>query len=284
MTRILIADSGSTKTEWKVLKEGEAASSHFSEGINPFYEDSDDIVAKLRPLFQEGSEDVDQIFFYGAGCANTQKKDVVRKALNTLSPSSKIEVENDLLAAARALCGNTAGIACILGTGSNSCYYDGQEVRKNVSPLGYILGDEGSGAILGKLLISDLLKNQLPDHLERSFFNSYQLSPADIIDSVYRQPYPNRFLAQFSKFVKAHLHHSELKNLVTTNFEAFVERNLLQYAGVKNTPVHFVGSVAYHFQEELTKVLQQYQIPKGRIFQAPMEGLVDYHLSSASHI
>ena len=187
-----------------------------------------------------------------------------------------------MLAAARGLCGHEAGIACIMGTGSNSCYYDGKQIVSNVSPLGFILGDEGSGAVLGKLLIGDLLKNQLPEGLKEKFLEQFNLTPATIIDSIYRQPFPNRFLASLSPFALQNITEPKIRTLVQNSFRNFLERNVKQY-DYKQAPVHFIGSVAYYYKEVLTEAAAEAGIMLGTIIKSPMEGLIQYHTNEPSN-
>lgn len=183
-----------------------------------------------------------------------------------------------MLAAARSLCGHEPGIACILGTGSNSCFYDGQDIINNVSPLGFILGDEGSGAVLGKLLIGDILKNQLSAALKEEFLKQLGLTAPEIIDRVYRQPFPNRFLASLSPFLAQHIEEPAIHALVLGSFKAFLQRNVMQY-DYKTYPAHFIGSVAHCYESLLQEASQASGVQIGRIFKSPMEGLIQYHNS-----
>jgi len=181
-----------------------------------------------------------------------------------------------MLGAARGLSGRNPGIVCILGTGSNSCYYDGDKIVSNVSPLGFILGDEGSGAVLGKRLVGDLLKNQLPAGLKEKFLQEFDLTPALIIERVYRQPFPNRFLASLSPFLLRNMEEPALRSLVFDSFCSFLTRNVMQY-GYKQYPVYFIGSIAYHYREILEEAILASGMQSGGIMQNPMEGLVKYH-------
>jgi len=174
-------------------------------------------------------------------------------------------VGSDMLGAARLTCGNEPGIVCILGTGSNSCYYNGSSIVHNVSPLGYILGDEGSGAVLGKILVGDVLKIQLPADLCEAFLHRFDVTPASLIEHVYRRPFPNRYLAQFAVFYGEHPESDELNLLLHDAFSAFVRRNLLQYKDVTQLPIHFVGSIAYHYADVLRKVLAEYNLQAATI-------------------
>lgn len=274
---ILIADSGSTKTDWCMLENGEPVLRFQTRGTNPFFQTEEEIRKEIETGLLPALKDYvpSVVYFYGAGCAFPEKNEMIRRAINQYVPVS-VEVGSDLLAAARALCGDRPGIACIMGTGSNSCYYDGKEIVKNVSPLGFILGDEGSGAVLGKLLIGDVLKDQLPPALKEQFLAQYELTPALIMDRVYRQPFPNRFLAGFSPFILEHLDEPAIWELVTRSFLAFFTRNVKQYDYLE-LPVHLVGSVAWHYQDILKDIAFDLGICLGTIAQSPMEGLVRYY-------
>lgn len=278
---ILIADSGSTKTDWCVVEQGQLVRQIGTKGTNPFFQSeeeiSNEIVTALLPQLENNA--FEAVYFYGAGCAFPDKIESVHRVLSThLRVVNGIEVSSDMLAAARGLCGHQPGIACIMGTGSNSCFYDGKEIQSNVSPLGFILGDEGSGAVLGKLLIGDLLKNQLPAALKEKFLTQFDLTPADIINRVYRQPFPNRFLASLSPFLVQNLHEPGIHALVLDSFKAFLRRNVMQY-DYQHHPVHFIGSVAFYYQEILRKAANEVGIQVGTILKSPMEGLIRYHNS-----
>ncbi len=274
---ILIADSGSTKTDWSIVDNGNFVKSVFTKGINPFFQSEQEIADELtKSLLPEiNGTPIKSIVFYGAGCI-PEKQPIVKNAINRILPDSKIEVNTDLLAAAHGVCGKEAGIVCILGTGSNSCFYNGREIVANVSPLGFILGDEGSGAVLGKLLVGDILKNQLSEQLKEKFFNQYNLTLPQIIERVYRKPFPNRFLAGFSPFLAENIDEPQIKAIVEGSFRSFFTRNVMQYEYQKY-PVHFVGSVAFHYQEILKTVATACGIQIGRIMKQPMEGLISFH-------
>lgn len=277
---ILIADSGSTKTDWCVVENGEFLQQIFTKGTNPFFQSeeeiSNEIATTLLPRLK--SDEPDAVYFYGAGCGFPDKIATMRRAIaQHLKVKGEIEVNTDMLAAARGLCGHTPGIACIMGTGSNSCYYNGQDIVANVSPLGFILGDEGSGAYLGKLLVGDLLKNQMTPGLKEKFLKQFDLTPADIIDRVYRQPFPNRFLASLSPFLAQNMDEPCVHNLVLNSFKAFLKRNVMQYDGYQHEKVHFIGSVAFHYKEVLIKAAYETGIQVGNIIKSPMEGLIKYH-------
>lgn len=280
---ILIADSGSTKTDWCAVENNEVVLEIQTKGMNPYFQSEEDIVNEVKeallPLLP--AKPLTAIYFYGAGCA-FDKIEVMRNALRkSLCVEGEIEVNSDMLGTARALCGDEAGIACILGTGSNSCYYDGKEIVENVSPLGFILGDEGSGAVLGKLMVGSLLKNQLTPGLKETFLEEYQLTPAEIIDRVYRKPFPNRFLASLSPFLAKHLDDDSVQTLIKEAFAAFFRRNVMQYK-FERCKVHFCGSIAYYYRELLMSVAEELSINIGCIAQTPIDGLVSYHSNTLS--
>lgn len=270
---MVIADSGSTKTTWAFIEDGKLMHTSSGIGINPFFQTEKEIREEGRNVLN--GLPVDNLYFYGAGCT-PEKSVVVKEALQSILPQTKIEVESDLLGAARSLCGREPGIACIMGTGSNSCFFDGDKIAARVPALGFILGDEGSGAYLGKRLLGDLLKNQLPASLKEELFATYQLTEADIIDKVYRQPFPNRFLASLSPFLAKHKDNSDVRLLIADSFRSFLERNVMQY-DYRNLPAHFVGSVAYFYSDILKDVAGHLGIQTGTIVQSPIEGLIHYH-------
>lgn len=276
---IIIADSGSTKTDWCTGNTQTDCRTVQTEGINPFHQSVDEISriisSTLVPQLGDTGE-VTAVYFYGAGCI-PEKADTVKQTLLQSFPQASVSVESDLSGAARALCGKSAGIACILGTGSNSCAYDGEKITAHVSPLGYILGDEGSGAVLGKRLASDCLKHQLPEDLCGEFLEEYRLTPAFILDKVYRQPQANRFLASFVPFLSTHKHRPEIHSLLISSFTAFFRRNVMQYPSYREVNVHFTGSVAYYFRDEVREAARALDIRTGIILKSPMEGLTDYH-------
>ena len=249
-------------------------------GINPFQLGLDEIVHLLEMEFTLPHTGISGIWFYGAGCAFPEKNKIVADALSHYFGVCDIQINSDLLAAAHSLCGKTPGIACILGTGSNSCYYDGREIVQHGSGLGYVLGDEGSGNDLGRKLLSDVLKNQLPATICNLFFETYQVTTGEILDNVYRKPFPNRYLAQFARFVSANIGFPEMQTLVVNCFREFFRRNVLQYETAKQLPVHFTGSISFHFSEILKKTAGEFGLTIGNISQEPMAGLVEYHLHS----
>ncbi|MCU0461723.1 MAG: ATPase [Bacteroidales bacterium] len=277
---ILVADGGSTKTEWRTIEDGKSGTSIFSAGINPYFLTAGEIEKLVgKDLESFSGKNFTGIWFYGTGCNSEAKNTKVRSALDALFQCSEIFVGSDLLGAARSLCQNKPGIACIMGTGSNSCYYNGNDIVANVSPLGYILGDEGGGAVLGKKLLSAVLKKQVPDNVRKVFFDTYKMSTADILDSVYMKPFPNRFLGQFARFLSANIQFPELHEIVTSSFDEFIRRNVLQYPESKDYAVNFTGSIAFHFRSFLESCLSKHGLKAGKITLSPVEDLIRYHTS-----
>ena len=286
---VLIADSGSTKTDWCLMEKTSDNASSASQkpslristqGINPVHQDETTIQQilndELLPLLPQDLE-LSEVDFYGAGCAGNYQEKMEKVLQETLRLSiGNIHVFSDLLAAARALCGKEKGLACILGTGSNSCLYDGVGIVRNIPPLGYILGDEGSGAVLGRLFLNALFKDDLPAELRDEFLAESQLTYPAIIDQVYRQPLANRFLASLSKFIFSHLSVPEVRELVIGNFQSFIQKNILKYQR-PDLVLNAVGSVAFYYQEELEEACRRENIVMGRVMKTPIEGLITYH-------
>ncbi len=273
----LIADSGSTKTDWRLIDCGKVVEEIQSSGINPFYQTEKEIRATIEPFYNKlKTYHVRDIYFYGAGCSFEDKKLILKNVLQYFFPIARIDIQSDMLGVARALLGKNAGIACILGTGSNSCFYNGNEIVKNVSPLGFMLGDEGSGATLGRLFIADLLKNQLSEDLKNRFFETTKTTAEEIMEAVYRKPFPNRYLAHFTHFLAENLAEKSIEKLVHNNFVQFFERNVKQY-DYQNFDVHFAGSIAWHFKETLQVSAKTSSVKTGKIEPNPMNGLVYFH-------
>jgi glucosamine kinase len=276
---ILIADSGSTKTSWCLLDK-EKRKLHFStEGYNPYYIDASYITASLQPKLPPdlNTSAIQQVYFYGAGCY-AEKAAIVKQGLAAVFPGASIEVDLDILAASRALLGNKPGFVSILGTGTNTCIYDGQSIVQNVDSLGFILGDEGSGAYMGKKFLSDLLRNKIPVRLQKAFAERFQLERPEIFDSIYHQPYPNRFCAGFAGFVLEHAQQEAYcDQLIAACFSDFFERLVTAYPGFSTYSFNCVGSVAFHFRKWLIPVAARYGMETGKIVDAPIDELVLFH-------
>jgi N-acetylglucosamine kinase-like BadF-type ATPase len=273
--KILIADSGSTKTEWALLEKG-GVRRIVTAGLNPVHRSAEEIEAVMRQGFTLDTDGIEALFFYGAGCIPSTCG-AMGEVLRRVFATENVTVESDLSGAARGLLGRGAGVACILGTGSNSALYDGGRIVQNVPPLGYILGDEGSGADLGKRLIGSLLKGLLPGEITAAFFREYALDYSGIIEAIYRKPGAGRFLAGFSPFLSLHIDHPAVRAIVDAAFSGFVERNLLSYERIGTLPIACTGSVAFHFEKPLREVFENYDLSIGKIEKTPMDGLIRYH-------
>jgi N-acetylglucosamine kinase-like BadF-type ATPase len=276
--KILIADSGSSKTEW-ALVEGGGVQRVVTAGLNPVYRSVEDIESVLKQEFTLSKDGIERIWFYGAGCIPS-RCETVAGVLRRIFKTENVAVESDLSGAARGLLGRRSGVVCILGTGSNSALYDGERIVQNVPPLGYILGDEGSGADLGKRLIGNLLKGLLPADLTESLYREHPLDMDGIIEAVYREPGANRFLAGFAPFLSRHIDDPAARSIVCAAFSDFVERNLWLYKDIGRRPIAFTGSVAFHFEQPLHEVFRHYNLTISRIERTPMSGLIQYHTKS----
>ena len=276
---ILIADGGSTKTDWRLIKEGREYKQIQTSGFNPYLVGSDEIEEilwkELQPYIDTNG--VSAVYYYGAGCSTPVKNMLVESAFEKVFINARLYVSHDLLAAAHALCGDEEGIAAILGTGSNSCYYDGKDIIDGIFSLGYFFGDEGSGAYLGKQLLTAYLHKELPEYIEQKFIEKYPMSRESMLDAVYTKPAPSRFLASFSNFINDNRNHPYIYNLITEAFRSFYKYQVCCYAKHKDVPVHFVGSVAYHYRDILSDVGREFGITTGKFIKAPIDGLVEYH-------
>jgi glucosamine kinase len=277
---LLIADSGATKTDWLLTLKGQELARFQSVGMNPFYQDKLGIAEILRSeVVARLNAPVDQIFFYGSGCADDVVSKPVKDALvETIEGVRVVRVASDMLGAARGLCGREKGIACILGTGANNAYYDGAEIVKSVGSLGFWMGDEGSGSYLGKALVVHFLQNELPADLHDLFQGSYpEVNRLLVLDHAYRKPYPNRYFATFSSFIGEHIGHPFLYDMVSNAFAFFVNKYVLKHNEAHKVPIHFTGSVAFHYQQILKEVLRNQNLTAGRILKSPLMGLMEYH-------
>jgi glucosamine kinase len=280
---ILIADSGSTKTDWRILAEDGTVSQARTIGFNPFYQDAQAIYSevnqKLVPLI---TGKVNRIYFYGAGCAGEEKCAIVKEGLLRAFLEANAEVYSDLVGAARALCGHEPGIACILGTGSNSCLYDGEKIVAQRAPLGFWLGDEGSGGHLGKTLVQQYLLGELPDDLASRFDKRYQLGKnrearLEVLDHAYSKPSPNLYFSSFSKFLFDNRSHPFAYRIIYRSFTEFFEKYLAKYENYQQYKVHFVGSVAFYYSDILRQVANDKGVAVRNILESPIAGLTLYH-------
>ncbi len=274
---ILLADSGSTKVDWRAIKDDGTIVSINTVGVNPVFVSKENIIEIFRKeLLSVLGDGVEQVYFYGAGVVGDEIINTLNECFRAVFPKSVCYCASDVLAAARALCGHKPGIACIIGTGSNSCFYDGKDIAKNVKAGGFILGDEASGGYLGKRLVSDFIKGLLPKHIEEEFVKRYDLDYPKIVAKVYREPVPSRFLASFSPFIFEFREDPHMKALIEDSFTQFITRNVFHY-DYKNYDVNFVGSIAFYYKEYLMAAASKLGVKVGTILKAPIDGLIEYH-------
>ncbi|MDZ7606949.1 MAG: N-acetylglucosamine kinase [Cyclobacteriaceae bacterium] len=276
---ILIADSGSTKTDWRLMDGSREITRIQTKGFNPYYQQLGEMTAEvegsLSPYVE--SELVDTIFFYGAGCSTAERQKKISDALKPSFRKAAIFVYSDLLGAARALSGNKPGIVCILGTGSGSCRYDGEKIAENIPSLGFILGDEGSGAWLGKKMVTDFLRGHMPENCMELIRKELLIDKEIILEQVNHKPMPSRYLASFAKFISEHIDQTYFYKLIFDSFTAFAENYIIRYDHYAETKCHFVGSVAYYNQEILENVAKYNGFSIGNIIKSPIDGLTSYH-------
>ncbi|GAB3798009.1 ATPase [Spirosoma humi] len=277
----LIADSGSTKTDWRLVDSstGQSLASQ-TDGFNPYYQDAQQIAATLQaqllPNMRQTS--VTKVFYYGTGCTGPSVNYIIADALQLVLPGLQlVEVNSDMLGAARAAMGHQSGIVCILGTGANACCYDGTKITRGIQSLGFWLGDEGSGGYLGKTLIRDFFQERLPAELHEAFQKQYALDRPSLLENAYQKPFPNRYFASFTPFLLTHLTHPHIARLVTDAFVLFLTTYVKRFPEASQWPVHFVGSIAYYFSDSLQQALKQTGLTMGRVIKAPADELVDFH-------
>ena len=274
----MIADSGSTKCEWCLLYDGKKKKVD-TQGISPYFLDAAGIgrvmSQELVPALKKW--EVDEVYYYGTGCKDPENQKIVKKAISGIFRGAKVNVTHDLMGAAVALCGLEKGVACILGTGSNSCYFDGKKIVKNSPGLGYVLGDEGSGAYLGKKVLQYYLYNTFDEELRYKFDAKYTTNGKEILAAVYKQPLPNRYLASFTLFLVENRGHYMVENIIEDGLNDFFFNHLCKYRESWKLPIHFVGGVAYGFRDVVKDLCSTYEFELGSILQKPMDGLIKFH-------
>lgn len=272
---LLVADSGSSKTDWVLQKDDSSTEKHSTSGINPFFWPEKEIVKNLNNYkpFNKIADDVTEIYFFGAGCSSPDRRELVSNALTTRFKNAFISVESDSLGSAIACCKNTPGFCATLGTESNISFYDGKEDFPSNLGLGYILGQEGAGTYFGKILLTDFLYERAPQEILKAFDKEYRLNKEAVIKNMYHKAMPNYFLASFAEFMSICYDHPYIKNLLYTGFEKFVQTHILTYSNYKEYPCHFVGSIAFHFQEILKEVTDKYGINFGKVLEKPIDDL-----------
>jgi len=279
----IIAESSSFRTEWVIIEGCHVLESTFTDGINPFFQTRKEISRCIRlQLPKKFFSKLEEIHFYGAGCTTNEKKDIVNASLVTQFRAPAI-VNSDLLGAARAFFGEKTGIACILDVGSNSCFYDGVQIVKNVRSLGYILGDEGSGAVLGKMFLSDCLKNLAPVEISQEFYDKYRITSDDVLEMVYNRSFPSTFLSSISFLLAGHLDNEYVYTLIYKNIRRFFVRNLMQY-DYQNYPISFNGSIASTYSSILRDVAKEFDVKIDEIVESSIKGLIKYHTMNIAHL
>lgn len=277
---IIIADGGSTKTNWCLLNDEQKRIYFNTEGYNPYFSDTEYIINSLKNNLPSDLNiaGITELYYYGAGCSTAEKVDTVVKAMESVFSSAKVFVGHDLLAAARALLGVKPGFAAILGTGTNTCLYNGQDITLNIDSLGYFLGDEGSGSYIGKRLLRDYMRGFMPGNLQEVFYETYKLNDEDILDNLYNKPLPNRFCASFSKFIYDNNNYVEYtRDVVGEAFRAFFKNLVSRYPEYQKHSLNCVGSVGYNFRDILAEVANEYGMQVGKIIRSPIDDLVNYH-------
>ena len=281
---ILVADSGSTKCDWKLVNDDRKVVEFFqTRGFNPFFESSREIFDELQrsEYLQACSNDVTELYYFGAGCSSPARKEILQIALRLMFRNADVVVEHDLLGAALATCDDRPGIACILGTGSNAGFFDGRRLDDDVHALGYLLGDEGSGSYFGKKLLADYLYNKLPPKIREQLESRYDLDKERIFDSVYKNPKPNIYLASFGRFLSDNQDHYYVRNLVMQGLLEFIDIHVCRFPEYQKVPVHFVGSIAYFFEDILRNVAERKGLIMGKIVKEPIHNLTDYLIQQA---
>ncbi len=275
----LIIDSGSTKTEWAVLDRNQVIERFITKGFNPYYTKADEIERSIRVALPVSinSFEIQQIYFYGTGCSTEENCNLVRSILRKFFDEVDISVYHDLKGAAVALLKNKKGIACILGTGSNSCLWDGKEIVENVPSLGYLLGDEGSAVYLGKLLLKTILGGEADKEMTQIFYEYAGMNFTEVLHKIYKDPDAKQWIGRLSPFVSANIHHPQIKEIARKNFQDFIDNQISEYSGFKDLEISFLGSVAWYLQDILKEVMVDSGLKTGVILKSPMDGLIDYY-------
>ena len=278
MNNYIIADSGATKCQWTIVQNNKRQSIS-TMGISPYFLSTENIAAILEKAFSKKvkTDKINAIYFYGTGLSNPDNVKSLKKALRLVFKNAKFDIQTDLVAAARATCQTEKGIACILGTGSNTGYYNGKKIVKNSPGLGYVLGDEGSGAYLGKKVLQYFLYQTFDEELMICFSKKYNLDRSQILNKIYREPLPNRYLASFAVFLSEHRGHYMIENIIEDGLNDFFYTHLNKLNESWLYPIHFTGSVAYAFRDVIKQLALVYEMELGKITKSPMEGLVAYH-------
>ncbi len=276
---ILVADSGSSKTDWMAYSPNQTLT-FSTQGINPYFLNAFDvlkILSKNKDLSGYANS-IKEVYFFGSGCSSPDKHEIISNGLSSFFTQAFISVDHDLVGSAYATCGNKKGLTCILGTGSNISYYDGTEVHQSKHGLGYVLGDEGSGTYFGRKVLVSYLYDTMPEELQSKFIKAYDVDKDTIITNIYQKPFPNSYLASFSRFMIANKSHPFIQQILKDGFQEFIDTNVKDYKAYKSLDCNFVGSIAFYYQEELKAVFAENGIKVGKILQKPIEGIFEYIL------
>ncbi len=279
---LVIVDGGSTKADWEIVESPEKRYLVSTCGFNPFFWTSDNIVEELQKEFvnKVPVNEKGQVFFYGSGCSDELRCNIIADALKVIFPNSEISVDHDLMACARATAGDQPAITCILGTGSNSCAFDGENITDHLTNMGHLVGDEGSGTWLGKMLLRGYFYREMPADIKAEFQKAYPIGEREILNKLYESGKSNVYLASFAKFMSDHKDHMYIRKLVQDGFSEFIKRNIRKYENHNTLPIHFVGSIAYHFKDILKMALEERGLTLGIVVQKPIDNLVNYHLNA----
>jgi len=275
---ILVIDSGSFKADWVIVSSNKT-NQFQTIGLNPYFITKNTVHKEIQDIkdLTENTDQIDQLFFYGAGCNSQENNTIIQNTMASIFTNAKVHVFSDLLGAARALFQKESGIACILGTGSNCCVFNGKEITEKRPALGYILGDEGSGTYMGKILLKQFLYGELPQALEEEFTHTYQLTQENILDALYKAPFPNRYLAKFTTFLHKHWENQAIDKIIYQSIDDFFTQHILKLH-TKNQPnIRFTGSIAWHFRDYIHSISKKYQLNVDHISQSPVKGLIQYH-------
>jgi len=277
---ILVADSGSTNTDWVILDNGKTISSFKTKGFNPYFTSTDEVFVEIKTNISNiiDVEEITHIFFYGAGCSSEEMNSIIRDGLNQYFIKSIIEINHDLLGAARALFHNEEGIVVILGTGANTCLYNGKDIIKNIPSLGFILGDEGGGDYMGKLFITEFLYGNLPENISTDFSNKHKLSKDEILQKVYKESYPNRFLASFTEFILSHSSNPSINDIITKTFRDLFKNHICKYRNFQSQKIRVTGSIGYYFKKQLIEVASEFNVKIDLIEKNPISRLAQFHI------
>lgn len=282
--KLIVCDSGSTKADWMVAENGKVIEEFSTMGFNPFFHDAEKVFSELNKseAALKLRNEKATIYFFGAGCSSPQRNEIIKTGLQKFFTVAEINVDHDMLGAALAACGNSAGLVCILGTGSNTAFYDGKKLSETIHGLGYIMGDEGSGSYYGRKLITSFLYRIMPEDLRQKFFEKYKMTKEVMNENVYHRPNANVYLASFSPFLSENKNHPWIQQLVRRGMKDFYETNIISYPEHKTYPVHFIGSIAFYFSDILQSVADECGFKVGKIIVRPVEELMKYYLEKFS--